>query len=161
MSKLIAGLSIVLLCSSQVHAQSSMGMAMPDVLVYKTKGNYQNLVPVMLSPDRKRVESYPDQVDVSGGSNGPQPVQLHKGYLLDKRGVSWHTAFLKLTYEEYAKLKEIPTPEELYKMIVDKNPLTELYDCGRREPINNMVHKFNDMIDEGKIKKKCTSIKRK
>ena len=142
-----------------ISAQPSASMAMPDILVYKTKGDYNSLVPVLLSPDKKRVVSYPDQSDMAGG-NGPMPVKLHKGYLLDKRGVGWNTAFLKLTYAEYGKLKTIPDPEELYKMIIDKNPLTELYDCGRREPMKNLAHRLNDMIDEGKIAKKCTHIRK-
>ncbi len=160
MRKLIVVFIAILFCKANpVSAQASAVMAMPDVLIYKTKGDYRKLVPVLLSPDKKRVVSYPDPTDVIGGS-GPEPVQLHKGYLLDKRGVGWSSAFIKLTYEEYGKLKSPPSPEELYKMIVDKNPLTELYDCGRREPMNNQVHRMNDMIDEGKIKKKCTPIRK-
>jgi len=158
MRKLSIALSIVFFCFANLaSAQPSASMAMPDILVYKTKGDYRKLVPVLLSPDKKRVVSYPDPTDVVGGS-GPEPVSLHKGYLLDKRGVGWNTAFIKLTYEEYGKLPAVPSPEELYNMIVDKNPLTELYDCGRREPMKNQVHRMNDMIDEGKIKKKCTNM---
>ncbi len=158
LSALLAGL---FLCSTvSVIAQPSAGMAMPQILVYKTRANYNKLVPVLLSPDKKRIISYPAPGDVTGGASGFEPVQLHKGYLLDKMGVAWNTAFLKYTYEEYAKLKTLPSEEEMYKMIVDKDPLVSLYDCGRREPINNLVHKFNDMIDEGKIKKKCQPIKK-
>lgn len=161
MRKLSIAILLVSVCNMNgVKAQSSAVMAMPDVLVYKTKANYRMLVPVLLSPDKKTVVSYPDPIDVLGGSQGPAPLKLHKGYLLDKNGIGWNSAFLKLTYEEYGKLKEVPTPEALYAMIVDKNPLTELYDCGRREPVKNQVRKLNNLIDEGKIKKRCTPIKR-
>jgi hypothetical protein len=161
MRKLTVALAAVFWgCTYVVSAQSPASMAMPEALVYKTRGNYKNLVPVVLSPDRKRVVSYPGSGDLKTGGEYAIPISLHHKYLLDRRGVGWHTAFLKLTYEEYGKLAEIPSPEELYKMIVDKNPLTELYDCGRREPYANLVHKLNVVIDEGKLAKRCISVKR-
>ena len=143
-----------------VSAQSSASMAMPEVLVYKTRGNYRNLVPVQLSPDRKRIVSYPGPGDLKIGGEYGLPVSLHDEYLLDRRGIGWHTAFLKYTYEEYARLTTVPEPDEMYKMIVDKNPLTELYDCGRREPIPNLVHRLNDVIDEEKLMKRCIPVKK-
>jgi hypothetical protein len=161
MRKLTIALIAVFLGSVfSVSAQSSASMAMPEVLVYKTRGNYRNLVPVQLSPDRKRIVSYSAPGDLKTGGGYALPVPLHDGYLLDRRGVGWHTAFLKYTYEEYGKLATIPDMEELYKMIVDKNPLTELYDCGRREPIPNLVHKLNDVIDEEKLMKRCIPVKK-
>jgi hypothetical protein len=139
-----------------VSAQGMAGAAaLPRILVYKTKKDYRKYVPVLLSSDKKSLVSYPDPTDAPGDA---MPVKLHKGYLLDRRGVGWNTAFIKLSYDEYGKLKSVPTPEELYGMIVDKNPLTELYDCGVRRPEKDQVSRINRIIDEGKIKKKCASI---
>src|ERR1035437_2915807 len=112
MRKLSIALTVIFFgIAYTVSAQSSAGMAMPEVLVYKTKGNYKNLVPVLLSPDRKRVVSYPGPGDLKTGDEYAVPVLLHNGYLLDRRGVGWHTAFIKLTYEEYSKLTTVPPPE--------------------------------------------------
>lgn len=142
-----------------VSAQSSVSVAMPAVLVYKTKADYRNLVPVQISPDGKSLISYPDPADVRGGNVDCAPTQLHKGYLLDRRGIGWRTAYLRLTYDEYAKLSAPPSEAEMLAMIVDKNPLTVLYNCGSRERVKNQVHKINDWIDEGKIGKYCSRIK--
>lgn len=159
MRKLAIALLIVPFCSTGiVSAQSSVKVPMPKALVYKTKADYRNLVAVQLSEDRKTVTSYPDPSDVKNTGNGPLPLKLHKGYLLDRRGVSWNTAFIKLTYEQYSKLSVVPTPEQLFAMIVDKDPMTELYSCGPKNQAN--VKNLNSTIDAGKIKKKCIPVKK-
>ena len=153
---LIAGL----LCNSfMVSAQSGRKMALPHVLVYKTKADYRDLVPVLLSADKKHIISYPAPGDVKTGSGYALPVLLHKGYLLDKRGIGVNSAFLKLTYEEYSQLKELPSPAGLYDTIADKNPLTTLYDCGIRENGGNLVKELNKIIDKKQLSKKCKAMK--
>src|SRR5436309_2146351 len=76
----------------------------PHAMVYKTKANYSKLVPVDMSDDKTQIASYPAPTDVVSGSGYATPTQLHSGYLLDNRGIGKNAAFLKLTYEEYAKL---------------------------------------------------------
>jgi hypothetical protein len=153
-------LSAVILCNTHiVTAQSPGSTALPHVLVYKTKANYRNLVPVELSADKKQVVSYPGPTDIQTGSGYPLPVLLHKGYLLDKIGVGVNTAFIKLTYKEYSNLKTAPGSEELYNMIVDKNPVTVLCDCGVRNARKYTVKQLNGLIDKKLLKKKCTVIK--
>lgn len=145
-----------------VSAQSKGSDALPHVIVYKAKSAYRNLVPVMLSKDRSAVESYPDPSDINTGSapSGLLPVSLHKGYYLDKKGVGANTAFIKLSYQEYGKLKTAPSATELYKMIVDKNPIRELCDCGVRNEKINSSRQINEWIDKGLLKKKCKVIKK-
>jgi len=159
MRKLAIALLIVPFCSTGlVSAQSSVKAPMPKALVYKTKADYKNLVAVQLSEDRKSVISYPDPSDVKSTSNGPVPLKLHKGYWLDRRGVSWNTAFIKLTYDQYSKLSSVPSPEQLFAMIVDNDPMTELYSCGPKSQAK--VKSLNTTIDSGKIRKKCTPVKK-
>ena len=159
MRKLAIALLIVPLCNTNiVSGQSTAKAAMPKALVYKTKADYRNLVAVQLSEDRKSVVAYPDPSDVKNTANGPLPVKLHKGYLLDMRGVSWNTAFIKLTYDQYGKLSAVPSPEQLFAMIVDKDPMTELYSCGPKAAAK--VKDLNSTIDAGKLKKKCTPVKK-
>jgi hypothetical protein len=156
MRKLIIGLIFGFLYSTTtVSAQVSGMRAMPHVIVYKTRANYRDLVPVMLSKDKKKIVSYPGPGDVKTGSGYALPVLLHKGYLLDRRGVGINTAFLKFTYEQYGNLKTVPSPGELYKMIVDKDPITEICDCGVRMEGKNSVEQLNELIDSKKLKKKC------
>lgn len=137
-------------------AQKWVG-ANPHVVVYKTRKDYRKLVPVILSDDKTTVVSYPDPADIKK-INSATPVLLHKGFLLDRRGISKNTAFLNITYEAYAKLKKAPTPEALLRMIKDKDPIIKLYDCGNRYIYKDAAKEINMLIDNGKIGTRCTLI---
>ena len=145
--------------STAGYAQLSPAAAMPHVLIYKTKRDYRNLVPVVLSPDKKQVESYPAPADLPTGSATVLPVLLHKGYLLDKIGIGTNTAYTQYTYAAYRNLKELPPPSILVKKLKDKNPLTELYDCGPRNSSNGTVKQLNMIIDSGQLSTKCRRIR--
>jgi hypothetical protein len=148
------------LCAVSVagYAQGAK-RALPHLIVYKTKKDYRQYVPVQLSADKKTVVSYPDTADVKTGSGYPLPVILHKGYLLDKRGVDTNTAFIKITYEAYAALKTAPDAAALYGLITDKEPLTQLCDCGIRNNANVSVKQLNQLIDRKLLRKKCRVVR--
>jgi len=110
------------------ETQAQTSQALPPIVVYKTTKDYSKNVAVTLSEDKTRIVSYPAPTDVSARS---YPTALNKGYWLDNRGISPNTAFLSITYEEYAKLKRAPKLEELYEMIIDKKPIKKMYICGR------------------------------
>jgi hypothetical protein len=129
-----------------------LSMPGPKALVYKTKANYNQFVSVMLSEDKTKVISYPDPKDVKVGSGFQTPVQLHNDYLLDKRGIGKNVAFIKMTYEEYSKLKTVPAVNELYDLIVDKDPLIELIDCGSISKMTDPENYLNQLIDNGKLR---------
>ena len=131
----------------------------PPVLVYKTKANYNNLVPVILSDDKTEIVSYPHPNDLIKGSGFPLPFILNDGYLLDNRGIGKNVAFLKLTYEEYTKLENVPSIKELYDNILDKDPLTELCDCGVKTAFSDDTKQLNKLIDNRKIRTTCKTIK--
>lgn len=161
MRQLIFGI-FVIICYKPcaLSAQSAGTVAMPHILVYKAKKQYRDLVPVQLSGDKKTVVSYPGPADVKTGSGYPLPVSLHKGYWLDKFGVGLNTAYIKLTYQQYSKLTTVPTPDELYKMIVDKSPITELCDCGSIANKYSVKH-LNQLIDKKRLKKECKAVHNK
>ena len=142
-------------CMAQKHVPG------PHIIVYKTKADYRNKVPVELSEDGTRIVSYPapgDLVD-PGTHKSKLPVVLHKGYLLDKRGISKNVAFLKLTYDEYPKLQSIPSLTEMYGMILDKKPLLEIYDCGLEHKFKYTEKEMNKLIDKRKLKSSCKNIR--
>lgn len=138
-------------CTAQKQVTSSVNMKQPT-LVYKTKQNYDNLVPILLSDDKTEIVAYPATTDIYYEGKLALPTKLAQGYLLDNRGISKNTAFLKLTYQEYAKLEKVPTLAEFYSMIVDKNPLLELYHCGNRENYQDIAKELNKLILNGKLK---------
>jgi len=131
----------------------------PRALVYKTKKDYRKLVPVILSSDRSTIISYPHPSDLATGNGYSLPVSLKQGYLLDKRGIGPEVAFLKLTYEEYAALKELPNLQEMYSWIVEKDPLELMCDCGAQSAFSDMEKQLNDLIDQQKLLITCKKLK--
>lgn len=126
------------------------------VIVYKTRNNYNDLVPVGLSDDKTKIVSYPDPKDVQ---SQPKPTALDNGYLLDHRGIGKNVAFLKITYEAYAQLPQAPPMDSLQKWILDKNPLLEIYACGQRYHDKDLEEELNASIQSGKLKQSCHSMK--
>lgn len=119
----------------------------PKAIIYQTKDDYSKLVPVILSNDKKLIESYPDIKDVFYDGSLTYPTQLHKGYWLDNRGISSNVAFIKLTYEEYSKLPKTPSPQELMEMIIDTQPIISMYSCGPRASYQDIIIELNTKID--------------
>lgn len=131
----------------------------PPTLVYKTRKDYANHVPVLLSGDKTKIVSYPDPKDFSNPGKYPLPTSLKKGYLLDERGIGLNVAYLRLTYKEYAALEKAPPLSEMMNMIIDKDPLTELCNCGNRQTFTQAETQLNDLIDSGNLKTSCKVIK--
>jgi len=151
--------AIIFFGMNTVSAQSGQISARAHVIVYKASAKYRNLVPVLLSEDKKSVISYPGPTDIKTGSGYPLPVSLHKGYWLDKRGIGKNTAFLNITYEAYSKLETLPSPAGLYDLIIDKDPIRELYDCGIKGASDNSIKQLNELIDKNILAKKCNRMK--
>ena len=123
-------------------------------IIYKTKSDYFNLVPVGMAQDKKSIVSYPNMSDMLPSS---YPTKLSDGYLFGS--VSVNSGFLKLTRDEYAVLKELPSPEKLYDSIRDTDPFTEIYDCGSRNEFKELGKELNQIIDSGKLSSRCNKIK--
>jgi hypothetical protein len=132
---------------------------LPHIVIYKTRNDYRHNVPVLLSEDKALIVSYPHPSDLLLGDKPALPSVLHKGYLLDNRGIQKNVAFLKYTYEEYSKLKDVPSLEELQKNIIDTNPLTELWDCGECSNFTDLQKQLNEWIDKGMLPEKFKRIK--
>lgn len=127
-------------------------------LVYKTKADYNRKVAVMLSEDNSFVQGYPQPEDLFASSLPTYPVELSEGYLLDNQGITPRVAFLNLTYSEYSQLPEAPSQQEMMAMIIDRDPLVEVYDCGNRFQFGDAQKELNDLI-ENNLLSKCRKIK--
>lgn len=125
----------------------------PPTVVYKTKADYSQYVPVTLSADKNQIVAYPAITDIYYKGKLAIPVQLTKGYWLDNRGIGPNSAFLEITYEEYRELKEVPRLDDLYKRIKDRDPFTEIYNLGDRNRFKNEVEEINQIINKGGLKK--------
>jgi hypothetical protein len=125
----------------------------PNLIVYKTKGNYNNLVPIRLSDDKTQIVSYPAPSDLKRDGKFATPIELKNGYLKDNIGIGKNTVFIKLTYEEYANLTNTILLSEMYKLIIDKDPFFEMYDCGTKGNFTNVTEELNKQILNGEFKK--------
>ncbi len=128
----------------------------PQTVIYKTKKDYKKFVPVILSDDKSKIVSYPHPKDIFYKGVLAYPTELKDEYLLDNRGINIYVAFLNITYEEYSKLEKVPLLDELFKMILDKDPLTEIYNCGNRYSFKNEISDLNRLIENNGLKEcKC------
>jgi hypothetical protein len=124
-------------------------MPSAPAVIYKTKGDYVDLVPVIMNQERTRILSYPDPVDLKMEGKLMKPHRLKNGYLLDNRGISEYVAFLDMTYEEYSQLDEPPHIVDMMLRLRDRYPLVELIQCGLRSDYADLVYELNVLIDRG------------
>ncbi len=165
--RLIGIFSILLLIGSckMNNKAHKVGPTTPEyipgapVIVYKAVADYSDLVPVLLSDDKTEIVSYPHPQDVKVGKTFLTPTSLNDGYLLDNKGIGENVAFLKWTYKEYAALMLLPSIEELYRSIVDKNPLAEIYQCGYKSDFDNIQQQLNNLIKRNELDKICEALK--
>ena len=135
---------------TQTHSNTSGALA--SVMVYKTKGDYSNLVWVQLSADKKTVTAYPDPKDVLKQT----PIKLTNGYY--SGGVGVNTAFVNIRIEKYVKFKTLFSPEQLATLIVNRNPFSELYNCGASNGTGQDITRINSIIESGSLSTSCTKI---
>lgn len=140
------------------EATTTMDFSGPPTTVYKTKVDYNNKVPVTLSEDKTKIVSYPSPKDVFYNGNLAYPTQLAQGFLLDNRGIGKNVAFLNISYEAYSNLLETPNLQNMYNMIIDKDPLIQMCNCGNRLKYTNVVADMNRLINDKKLSK-CQKIK--
>ena len=129
----------------------------PPAIVYKTKKDYFDKVPVTLSDDKSRIVGFPAPSDLKVNGKFTYPTRLKSGYLLDNRGIGKNTAFLRFSYEDYYNMDNIPTAERLFNYIIDKDPFVKLYSCGKKGEKDNLVEMLNRQIESGEIES-CLSL---
>lgn len=122
-------------------------------VIYKTKADYSQLVPITLSADKSSIVAYPAPKDVYYKGVLAKPKALKDGFWLDNRGIGPNSAFLKLTYEEYSKLNSAPLLSDMMNMLTDKDPFTEIYNLGNRDRFKDEVKEINALITKGALKK--------
>lgn len=152
--------SILIACSRAVNPSGAASdlksgqssVPSPPCIVYKTTADYSKNVPVILSDDQTRIVSFPDVKDVYFNGNLAYPTVLNDGFLLDNRGIDTNVAFLSVTYEQYSKMVKTPSSAELFELIIDKEPLKEMVQCGNRSKYSDIEYELNKLISSGKIK---------
>jgi hypothetical protein len=103
---------------------------LPALIIYKTKKDYSNLVPVILSSDKKQIIGYPHPIDVINDSSYNYPTSLFNGYWIDNIGITENTGFINISLEDYSKKNEPPSVDEMMAKLVDVAPFLEIWNCG-------------------------------
>lgn len=129
--------------------ESSIGGESPQVVVYKTISDFSNYVPVIMNPEKNKIISYPAPADLVKDGLIIRPVQLKQGYLLDQRGINENVAYLNITLDDYTQSTRLPSPEYMLTMILEKNPLAELWYCGKESNFRNKPGELNKLIRKG------------
>ena len=111
-----------------------------------------------MNAEKTRLASFPDVTDIYRNGELAYPTALMDGYLLDNRGIGPNVAFLTLTYDDYRKLGKTPSAEELMNNILERDPLTEMYQCGNRSQYTDLVTELNHLISSGKMAE-CKKLK--
>lgn len=122
--------------------------AVPHAIVYKTKKDYSQNVPVILSDDKTRIVSYPSIRDIYYKGELAYPTKLSDGFWLDNRGINLNVAFTKYTYEEYSTFEKTPSIEALFDNIIDINPLVTIVDCGNKYKYEDNIEALNQLIKD-------------
>ena len=157
MTRITALFLITLMLSCNATKMSSESTeALPSAIVYKTTGDYYQLVPITLNESKDKVASYPAPSDLFTNGKLALPVRLDNGYLFDRRGINANTAFTSYTYEEYSRMKSAPSIEKLFNSIADSNPFEEIYMCGKINKFKDPVKDLNRLIQ--KKFKGCNSL---
>ena len=118
----------------------------PDAIIYKTRGDYFNLVPVILNEEKTEIVSFPAPGDLTYKGKPATPYILADGFLLDNRGITENAGFLSITYEEYSAMADTPGAGELMEKIVDSDPFISMYNCGKRQLYKNEIDELNAHI---------------
>lgn len=130
------------------------------VVVYRTKTDHRAQVPVMLADDRKTIISYPHPKDLRSASGElPLPTDLGEGWLLDNRGIGAGVAFLSMDQSDYAALDHAPTLVQLDSLIVDRDPLRELWECGPRSGYTDLVGELSSLARTNGFASRCKQLK--
>ena len=148
---------LVVACGSSKQTVNQSIKANKPFLIYKTRADYYNMIPVIMNADKTKIISYPSPSDVMVDGKLMLPVRLKNGYLLDIRGIAANVAFTSFTYEDYVNLDAAPSINILMSSIIDDDPILELYDCKNLPDIKHDNDKINALIIERF--KKCEKIK--
>ena len=136
-------------------APAAAAVPSPPTYIYKTRNDYsQN---VFVGYANNRITFFPAPTDLYTNGKLATPTPLRDGYWLDNRGISPNIAFLSYTYEEYAKMQNVPN--DLYQRILDKDPLLEMWDCGPRHTYSDAAKELNKIIQDNQLDTRCTRVK--
>ncbi|MCF0213682.1 MAG: hypothetical protein HUK13_09775 [Muribaculaceae bacterium] len=95
----------------------------PKARIFTLNGDYADHVPVGMNPDHTVITSFPAPTDINANS---APIPLANGFYLDRRGVSYDSGFTRWTYDQYAKLPQVPSMQQLMLSVIPEARVTRI-----------------------------------
>ncbi len=137
-------------CSTKVRVTTKMAhQTTAPFIIYKTRADYSQLVPVLLTPEKDRIVSYPAPGDLKNADGFMYPVALRDSFFFDQRGIGPNVAFTSFTYEQYYRLEHAPSLDELDSCLIDRDPLVAMYNCSAHSKIRGNTKKMNRLVKDG------------
>lgn len=131
---------------------SKVDFAEPPTIIYQMKQDYTKLVPVQLNEEKTAVIAYPAPKDLFNQEGKLRfPLPLDHDFYLDEIGVGLNTAFISLSIEDYSHMLMPPAIDSLFKLIVDKDPFTKMYNLGNRKQYLDK-ELVKELVSSGKYK---------
>ena len=96
--------------------------AMPKASAFKMNGNFSDNVAITLN-EQGEISYFPDPTDITPSA---RPTDLGNGWWLNNQGIGPNSVFTKYTFEEYSKLPQVPSAEELKAAIIPGSAVTEM-----------------------------------
>jgi hypothetical protein len=134
----------------------------PGISIYKTRGDYYDLVTIGMKGNEIFRASYTSErykFDyTSNDTVYKMRARLINGYVLDTESSNEYDVFLGLTFKEYmrkeTKYGYLPH-DTLYKYIIDKDPYTEYYRDNIPDGIFSIsdTAAINEIIRKGELQK--------
>ena len=152
---------VVVACNQTKHSASNSFK--PDytsgasTIIYKTKKDYSHNVPVLLNADKNKVVKMFNAQDFIKNGEIVYPIELEGGYYLDRIGITPQVAYTDFTISAYTKTMMPITAQMLLQHVIDKDPIVEMYDCGKIDP-KNSTEILNKIIKNGDLKN-CRRLK--
>jgi len=123
----------------------------PDspLVIYKTRADYSQFVPVRMNANRTEIIKAPHPSEFIHQGRLSLPVAINQGYWIDNIGISPDVAYLRFTIENYSKLDEPLPVEIMLRYILDAYPLLEMYQCGYRYEYRDIFSEVNVLVARG------------
>ncbi|MCH5226601.1 MAG: hypothetical protein J1F16_02090 [Muribaculaceae bacterium] len=86
----------------------------PNATAFRMSGNYQDNVAVSINPEGELIY-FPAPTDITADS---RPIALGEGWWLNCQGLGPNSVFTTYTFEEYASLPQVPSPEQIKNAII-------------------------------------------
>ena len=143
-------LFIVFSACKKTPSQTGVTTMLPEpVIIYKVDSDYIDNLIVQTSEDGKSITAFPGQSDAAK----QKPLKLAGGYYLKRMTGD---SYLSISIDDYAEAKRDFSAGDLEKLILDEDPVTELYDCS--DCLSSDTAAVNRFILEGKLST-CTSLR--